>query len=171
MQLPAKAVCDDKAQNNDAGKNQVKNRLIILIFFYINIIINIGKNNFNCIKKFLKINDLRLQRTRESISQRQVDFLKILPLLFHINHPLLPGYTSSQCPTGIPLYNPDREALHCARIISKSFEHKHRAYQKFDIYALYMMGSTGTIAYSEKSDFDIWLCHREDLSPEAVKEL
>jgi len=33
------------------------------------------------------------------------------------------------------------------------------------------MGSTGTIAYSDKSDFDIWVCHREDLSPIELKEL
>ena len=123
------------------------------------------------LKKFLTINDLRLIRTQESINQRQTDFLKVLPLLFHINHPLLPGFVSTECPTGIPQYHPDRETLHCARVIVKSFEHKNRAYQKYDVYGLYMMGSTGTIAYSSKSDFDIWLCHREDLNPDRVKDL
>lgn len=128
-------------------------------------------NHKKILQKFLKINDIKLKRTQDSISRRQADFLQLLPLLFHINHPLLPGFVSTQCPTGIPQYNPDRKTLQCARVIAKSFEHKHRAYHKYDIYALYMMGSTGTIAYSEKSDFDIWLCHREGLSPEETKEL
>ncbi len=128
-------------------------------------------NHKKIIQKFLKINDIRLKRVEESISQRASDFLEILPLLFHINHPLLPGFVSTQCPIGIPQYHPDKHARRCARVISKSFEYKHKAYHKYDIFALYMMGSTGTIAYSEKSDFDIWICHREDLNPMAVKEL
>ncbi|MCU7837356.1 MAG: class I adenylate cyclase [gamma proteobacterium symbiont of Taylorina sp.] len=130
--------------------------------------------NFNqkkILQKFLKVNDIRLQRTQDAVSRRQAEFLQVLPLLFHINHPLLPGFVSSQCPTGISQYHPDNETLLCARRLSKSFEHKNRAYQRYDIHALYMMGSTGTIAYSDKSDFDIWLCHREDLNAIELKEL
>ena len=33
------------------------------------------------------------------------------------------------------------------------------------------MGSVGTIAQSERSDLDIWLCHRPGLSESALKEL
>ncbi|RKZ95968.1 MAG: hypothetical protein DRQ43_04850, partial [Gammaproteobacteria bacterium] len=57
-------------------------------------------NHKKIIQKFLKINDIRLKRVEESISQRSADFLEILPLLFHINHPLLPGFVSTQCPIG-----------------------------------------------------------------------
>ncbi len=123
------------------------------------------------LRKFLHLNSVRLDRTKDSLTPRQLDFLQLLPLLFHINHPLLPGFVSSQCPTGIPRYNPDKDSIRCARRLAKSFEYKRRAYRQYDIYALYFMGSTGTIAYSDKSDFDVWVCHREDLSALELKEL
>lgn len=34
-----------------------------------------------------------------------------------------------------------------------------------------MMGSTGTIDYSNKSDFDIWVCYDSQLTPEQVASL
>lgn len=123
------------------------------------------------LRKFLRLNSLKLERTKASLKQRQVEFLQLLPLLFHINHPSLPGFVSSQCPAGIAKYNPDKDTIRCARKISKSFEYKRRAYRQYDIHALYFMGSTGTIAYSDKSDFDVWVCHREDLSNLELKEL
>ncbi len=123
------------------------------------------------LRTFLRLNSIRLSRTRDSLTRRQLDFLQLLPLLFHINHPLLPGFVSSQCPSGIPKYNPDKDCIRLAHRLAKSFEHKRRAYRQYDIYALYFMGSTGTIAYSDKSDFDVWVCHREDLSALELKEL
>ncbi len=121
--------------------------------------------------KFLSLNHLKLQRTKDSLKQRQVEFLQLLPLLFHINHPSLPGFVSTQCPSGIAKYHPDKDSIRCARKLSRSFEYKRRAYRQYDIHALYLMGSTGTIAYSEESDFDIWVCHRESLTKIEVKEL
>lgn len=123
------------------------------------------------LRKFLQLNSLKLQRTKDALKQRQVDFLQLLPLLFHINHPSLPGFVSTQCPAGIPKFNPDKDTLRCARKMTRSFKYKRRAYRQYDINALYLMGSTGTIAYSDKSDFDIWICHREDLSKLELKEL
>ena len=128
-------------------------------------------NHKKILRKFLHLNSLKLQRTKASLKQRQVDFLQLLPLLFHINHPSLPGFVSTQCPAGIPKFNPDKDTIRSAKKIAKSFEYKRRAYRQYDIHALYLMGSTGTIAYSDKSDFDIWVCHREDLSSIELKEL
>ncbi|MCW8931816.1 MAG: class I adenylate cyclase [Gammaproteobacteria bacterium] len=123
------------------------------------------------LRKFLRLNNLKLQRTQESLKQRQAEFLQLLPLLFHVNHPSLPGFVSTQCPSGISKFTPDKDSIRYARKISKSFEYKRRAYRQYDIHALYLMGSTGTIAYSDKSDFDIWVCHREDLTQIELKEL
>jgi adenylate cyclase class 1 len=39
------------------------------------------------------------------------------------------------------------------------------------VYSLFMMGSSGTIAYSQSSDFDIWICHRPDLNEQEVAAL
>lgn len=98
-------------------------------------------------------------------------FLDLLPLLLHCNHPGLPGYVSATTPAGIPDYQPNRRALSAARVLSKSFEYKKRARQEFPILALFLMGSVGSIAYSGKSDLDIWLCHHADLDDNGLDEL
>lgn len=121
--------------------------------------------------RFALINRDRLYRARECLNPRQRDFLDLLPLLFHSNHPLLPGYVSKDTPAGIPDYSPAAAALSAARRLSRSFEPGRRAARKTDILGLYFMGSSGTIAHSDQSDFDVWVCHHPQLSPPALTEL
>ncbi len=131
-----------------------------------------GELDFKLIKqRFVKLNLARLQRVHSDLRPSQRDFIQLLPLLFHVNHPILPGYVSKDTPVGLPEYRPSREALAAARRLSKSFSWKKRAYRKFDIHGLYLMGSTGTIAYSDKSDFDIWVVHGSDLDSRQIDEL
>ena len=122
-------------------------------------------------QRFLDINDARLERIGTDLRTSQSDFLTLLPLLFHVNHPLLPGYISKDTPVGIPSYTPDENSLHLAQRISRSFKFKKKAYREFNIEAIYLMGSSGTIAYNDKSDFDIWICHSENLKDSLVVEL
>lgn len=122
-------------------------------------------------QRFFALNKARLQRTRADLRQRQLDFLELLPLLYHINHPMLPGYVSKLTPAGIPDYSPGNLALQLAARLAKSFSYKRRAYRRFHIQALYMMGSTGTIGYSNTSDFDIWVCYDSNLNQEQVDAL
>jgi adenylate cyclase class 1 len=132
------------------------------------------ENEYNFIElkqRFFDINEKRIKRVDEDLHSRQREFLTLLPLLFHVNHPLLPGYVSKNTPRGIPLYTPDQNSLHLAKRISRSFTYKKVAYRKFDIDAIYLMGSSGTIAYNDKSDFDIWICHRETLEAHLHEEL
>ncbi len=121
--------------------------------------------------RFLLINREKQRRIHESLSNRHCEILDILPLLFHVNHALLPGYVASKTPHGIPEYSPGKAAEVAARKLTKSFSLKKRALPVYDIQGLYMMGSTGTIAHSEDSDFDIWVCHRKGLSDEGLNEL
>jgi len=131
-----------------------------------------GELDFKLIKqRFVKLNLARLQRVHSDLRPSQRDFIQLLPLLFHVNHPILPGYVSKDTPVGLPEYRPSREALAAARRLSKSFSWKKRAYRRFDIHGLYLMGSTGTIAYSSKSDFDIWVVHDGDLQGPQIEEL
>ncbi len=119
-------------------------------------------------QRFFALNKSRLQRAIADMRQRQQDFLEMLPMLYHINHPMLPGYVSKNTPAGIPDYSPTATALQLAKKMAKSFAYKKRAYRRFHIQAIYMMGSTGTIAYSNHSDFDIWVCYDNSLKPEQV---
>lgn len=122
-------------------------------------------------KRFLAINRERLRRTESVLSWRNRDFLELLPVLFHINHAMLPGFVSKQTPAGISDWTPTKKGLDAGKRIAKSFDYKKRALRTFDIHSIFLMGSVGTIAHSEKSDFDVWVCHRPGLDKEQLAQL
>lgn len=121
--------------------------------------------------RFEAINRERLRRIRAALTQRQRDFVEMLPLLFHSNHPMLPGYVSQNTPCGIRDYSPTSESLTAAQRVARSYSPERRILPKMEIAGLYMMGSCGTIAYTPGSDFDIWLCHNPNLEEAAITEL
>lgn len=124
------------------------------------------------IRRFRNLHQIQLRRIQASLSVRQRTFLDLLPLLFHTNHPLLPGFITTETPAGIPDYKPGRAALQAAAQLSKSFDYKKHAFYDHPIHALFLMGSVGSIAYSaKKSDLDIWLCHEPGLDAEPLSEL
>ena len=57
-------------------------------------------------ERFLSVNHDRLQRANLVLSSRQQTVSRLLPLLLHVNHPLLPGYVSNSTPAGISGYKP-----------------------------------------------------------------
>jgi len=122
-------------------------------------------------QRFEKLNAQRLKRSFLDMRQNQRQFIELLPVLFHVNHPILPGYVSKETPAGIPNYSVSNGSINRLKKHFKSFELKKRAYRKFDILAIYLMGSSGSIAYSKQSDFDIWLCHESNLNAVQLKEL
>lgn len=122
-------------------------------------------------KRFEDLNAQRLKRSFADMRQSQRQFIEILPVLFHVNHPILPGYVSKDTPAGIPNYSVSSTSINALKKFFKSFEFKKRAYRKFEILAIYLMGSSGSIAYSKQSDFDIWLCHESTLKPLQIEEL
>ncbi|OYW89478.1 MAG: hypothetical protein B7Z23_11915 [Pseudomonadales bacterium 32-61-5] len=122
--------------------------------------------------RFLTINKGRLERALETLSPRQQPVLKLLPLLFHVNHPILPGYVSATVPAGLAEFEPDAEILAEAQRLSRSFSHKpQRGNPSQPIQGLFLMGSLGTIAQEEQSDVDVWVCHDPQLSPQQLGEL
>lgn len=122
--------------------------------------------------RFMGINQSRLQRVLQALSSRQYTVLQLIPLLFDVNHPLLPGYVSRHTPHGVPEYSPDAQTLLGAQALTRSFSYRrHPAGFSPDIQALYLMGSGGTIGQSDQSDLDIWVCHAPDLSALAIAEL
>ena len=119
----------------------------------------------------MAINQDRLRRVCASLENRQQVFIQLLPLLFHINHPMLPGYRSNKTPCGISDYSPGKRCIQAARKLARSFSYQRRAQRRYSIHAIYMMGSTGTIAYSRASDFDIWICHSPGMPDDQVAAL
>jgi adenylate cyclase class 1 len=132
----------------------------------------ISRKDLNTIRqRFQRLHRERLRRIREELRPSQQEFLDLLPLLFHINHPMLPGYVNSETPTGIPDFSPNRQALDAAKKLSRSFAYKKRAQRLYHIHGVYLMGSTGTIGQSSSSDFDLWLCHDPTLNENQRKHL
>lgn len=122
-------------------------------------------------QRFESLNQKRLLRSLADMRLSQRQFIEALPVLFHINHPILPGYVSKDTPAGIPNYSVASGSIASLKKFFKNFELKKKAYRKFDILAIYLMGSSGSIAYSKQSDFDIWVCHDNNLNALQIEEL
>ncbi len=114
--------------------------------------------------RFLQVNADRLQKTSDGLTARQRDILCLLPLLYQVNHPLLPGYSGQEIPRGVAGYVPDKTTLTIAKGFSQTFKFRADKRHAPDIRSLFIMGSTGTLAHSETSDVDMWLCHDPGLS-------
>ena len=122
--------------------------------------------------RFLKLNDGRLARAMEGLTPRQQTVLTLLPLFFHVNHPLLPGYVSGSTPAGLSNYEPDAPVLAEAQRLTRSFSYKARhGNPPRPIHGLFLMGSLGTLAQADQSDMDLWVCHAPDLSESELAEL
>ncbi|MGF0240296.1 class I adenylate cyclase [Rhodococcus sp. IEGM1300] len=123
--------------------------------------------------RFLTLNEKRMARAMEGLSTRQQGVLTLLPLFFHVNHPLLPGYVSGSTPAGLSNYEPDANVLAEALRLTRSFSYKprHGSNPPRPIHGLFLMGSLGTLAQADQSDMDVWVCHGPDLSETELIEL
>lgn len=140
----------------------------------LNIDEGIDRKDLNRLRdRFLKLNHDRLQRAHLSQSARQQLVLRLMPLLLHVNHPLLPGYVSSSTPAGLSAYQPSAELLQEGQSLARSFVYKPpRGYQVAQpLHGLFLMGSLGSVAYADNSDMDFWLCHSAELTARELQEL
>ena len=122
-------------------------------------------------ERYQQVNAQRLQRIQTALSHEQQRFFNVLPLLLHINHPRLPGYAGEEVPAGLANYLPDRDALLFARGFSSTVKLPKRAQREFPLLGLYLIGSSGTLGQDRHSDFDYWVCHHPDLSPDDLTRL
>ncbi|KAF1026395.1 MAG: Adenylate cyclase [Pseudomonas sp.] len=122
--------------------------------------------------RFMALNEGRMARAIEGLTPRQQSVLTLLPLFFHVNHPLLPGYVSGSTPAGLSNFEPDAQALVEAQRLTRTFSYKpRRGNPPTPIHGLFLMGSLGTLAQADQSDMDVWVCHAADLSENELAEL
>lgn len=117
-------------------------------------------------RRFHNLQRERLRRIENELRPNQQNALKLLPLLFHINHPTLPGFVNTSTPAGVCDFKPSRELVRIARSFSRSFTYRNRGHLRYNIQGIYLMGSIGSVAHTNQSDFDIWLCHDPRLDAE-----
>ena len=121
--------------------------------------------------RFLELNKARLERTLELMPTKQRPLIQLLPLLFHVNNDLMPGGDTETTPSGIFNYQPDEETLKGARKLWRAYQYKNTPRYSYDIEAIFYMGSCGTIAFNANSDFDVWICYRDNLTAKDLQDL
>ena len=121
--------------------------------------------------RFMAVNQGRLARAMEGLASRQQSLLSLLPLFFHVNHPLMPGYVTDCTPAGVSGYEPDASTLAIARHLVGDFSFKPCSQQPESIHGLFLMGSLGTLAQTDQSDMDVWICHDPHLGEPALQAL
>src|SRR5690606_37366364 len=72
---------------------------------------------------------------------------------------------------GLSDYNPSKSDITRAKRVARSFTYVREPHMPRRVHGLFLMGSCGTIAQSEGSDFDIWVCHAAEISSEEERLL
>ncbi len=128
--------------------------------------IGLGRKEINrTVGRFKALCHQRLKRIRATLTHEQRGFFDLLPLLWHVNHPMLPGFVSTDTPAGVIAYRPQREQLLLARRYVRGFKVEKRPHREMPIRGLYLMGSMGSLGQTAGSDLDFWLCHSGSLDP------
>ena len=139
------------------------------------------------LQKNLTIRLLRVLRYNKSRTERALSLLPlenrplfhVLPFLIHVNHPELPGYVESPSndvlvPFGINNYSFRKDIemalTRCFPSLQSLFSDIKSIWPRQRcIDSLVLMGSIGTIAQTDTSDFDYWVCvDGKQFSPQSL---
>ena len=121
--------------------------------------------------RFEALGRQRLRRIRATLTHEQRSFFDLLPLLWHVNHPTMPGFVSTETPAGVIGYRPTREQLLLARRYARGYKEEKRPNRTYPIRGLYLMGSMGSLGQTTGSDMDFWLCHNRNLDQQGLEAL
>lgn len=113
-------------------------------------------------------NHERLHRLIELGSPRHGLIVQLLPLLFHINSKLLPGYINDDVPAGLIDYQPDKQTLDKAQELEKLFKHRNRPLRRYPLRGLYLINPQGWLQPSAKPHYQLWLLHSDKLTDEQL---
>ena len=117
-----------------------------------------GKALLAIVQRFQRHHALRYQQSRRRMPRSQRLLLEALPILYHSNHPGLPGFVNHRTPCGIPHYRPSPLSLAAARRLSRSYQEQRFNGGEPSLQAIFIMGSGGSIGQTRNSDIDLWIC-------------
>ena len=129
--------------------------------------------------RVLRYNKARIERALTLLPTKHQPLFHVLPFLVHVNHEQLPGYVAPSdsgetVPFGINNYSfrtdVENALLRCFPEQSNLFTDIKKIWpRQRAISSLVLMGSIGTIAQTDESDFDYWVCvDGKQCSPEAL---
>ena len=120
---------------------------------------------------FQSLNRTRIERLREIAPKNQTLYFDLLALVFHTNSPILPKTISDKAPAGIAGYQPSKSQLTLAKTLNTKFNTKLRALRHYPISGLYLINNSGLLHYPKQPQYELWLVHSADLSPEQQQHL
>ncbi len=109
--------------------------------------------------KFLNQNKLSLLTAFDIFKPAQADFFQMLPLLIHENLSFSEtDHLATSTPCGISDYLPSRETVKIGeKYLGKNNVKARRSFSPY-IQGLFSMGSVGSLAQTDESDIDYWIC-------------
>ncbi len=115
---------------------------------------------------FTHYNQQRLHILRQLIARERSELFDFIPVLFHLNHYRVPGFVP-ELGGNLGVYGlkiNDR-----LRSLRKNFIHRHQSTslglsRQPMIESIASIGSVGTLAQTDKSDCDLWIVCRDDIS-------
>ncbi|WP_394221265.1 class I adenylate cyclase [Alteromonas gracilis] len=118
--------------------------------------------------RVLRYNKARIERALTLMPEKHKPLFHVLPFLVHVNHESLPGYVAplssgENVPFGINNYSfrpaIEKALLRCFPKESHLFADIKQIWpRQRAVDSLVLMGSVGTIAQTDDSDFDFWVC-------------
>jgi len=129
----------------------------------------ISSTLFNNRQLFLRYNQFKIHRILETLSPADRLGFTIIPRLLHINQKGLPGYIQDDVPSGIYNFKINQECqLAAERLFPKIIMRGGENHSSF-IKTVLLIGSTGSMAQSQKSDLDFTLLvDKNSVSPEKL---
>ncbi len=116
------------------------------------------------------INEVRIDRAVAAMSAVCKKIYRLLPLFFHYQHPMMPGYCDDTVVHGVCCFTPD--AMQIDYLVDAGIEPRsgylvakqENSDAELPITGVYSMGSTSSLGQNGSSDLDIWVCHQEWLN-------
>lgn len=110
---------------------------------------------------FDRFNRVRKATLKAQIGDRAYQALNALPFLLHSNCEGLPGYIeSSGCPTGITGYEATSSDVELVSRLFPNADIRRAPVYKMAIDLVAVMGSAGSMGFTDSSDLDIWVSFR-----------
>lgn len=119
----------------------------------------------DAIKRVDFVDQLRIARALSGTPSHFQNVLELLPVLFHLNHPVLPGYVKD-APCGVANFEFSTAQL---QFLQKCFAPMGNfeptpTPENPAFFGIYAMGSIGCVTQTPHSDLDVWLCINPHLS-------
>ncbi|MFW7525974.1 class I adenylate cyclase [Vibrio ostreicida] len=123
------------------------------------------------IQRLDNLNQQRLERALALMDMQSQRVFHLIPILFHFNHPVIPGYFDTQVPFGVDDFQFNSVQQQFVEDTELMIGQALRTTSEPAILALYTMGSTSSIGQSTSSDLDIWVCVSSAMSCEERETL